>query len=79
MECTTDMVCNARSSLEGVLALPNGTNLACLFESPHPEIVFKVKGLEVNLYDSDTKQQLQSMKKPPIISVSNLRRTHWKL
>ena len=60
------MVCNARSSLEGVLALPNGTNLACLFESPHHEIVFKVKGLEVILHDPDTKQQLQFMKKPTI-------------
>ena len=46
-----------------MLALPNGTNLACLFESPHHEIVFKVKGLEVILHDPDTKQQLPSMKK----------------
>ena len=43
--------------------MPNGTNLACLFESPHPELVFKVKGLEVILHDPDTKQQLPSMKK----------------
>ena len=36
---------------------------SCLFKSPHPEIVFKVKGLEVILHDPGTRKKLQSIKK----------------
>ena len=51
--CISGQEFNTRANLEGTLTLGNGTTVHCIYESPHPDTVFKAKGRQITLSHLD--------------------------
>ena len=59
--CRTKSDFNARSVIKGFLTTETGGDIQCQFETPHPDTVFQIQGLEIVLQDEERKQEMEEM------------------
>jgi len=60
--CRTRSDFNARSTMQGFLTTETGGDIQCQFETPHPDTIFQIQGLEIVLQDEERKQEMVEMK-----------------
>ena len=48
--------------MKGFLTTETGVDIQCQFETPHPDTVFQIQGLEIVLQDEERKQEMEEMK-----------------
>ena len=66
--CDSGREFNTRSTLEGTLTLGNGSTHKCIYESPHPDTIFKVKGRQVTLTHEELDNELKTLSEPKIFT-----------
>lgn len=62
--CRTKKDFNTRSVMEGLLTSEANVEIKCQFETPHPDTVFQIRGLEIVLQDEERTQEMEEMKTP---------------
>ena len=48
--------------MEGLTTSEANVKIKCQFETPHPDTVFQIRGLEIVLQDEERKQEMEEMK-----------------
>ena len=48
--------------MQGFLTTETGGDIQCQFETPHPDTIFQIQGLEIVLQDEERKQEIVEMK-----------------